>query len=570
MSSFEPERRRDGERIQRCGRRREQAAGEHRPRRPRQAGGDQARPGRAGLPGACAPGGRAGDGEDRPCAGARAEHRRRVAVAHPVHARPPADGRHRPLGLQPARAGLRVPARADLRERRPRRRDQPRDAEDAVLAARGHGRDAGHRRRRHARAARSRSSCWRRRTRSSSRGPSRCRRPSSTASSSRRRSAIRQSDEELQIVRDQRHGHPLGRPRAGRLARRGGGAPPRERGGLRRRADPALGHRPRPRHARARHGGDRRLGARQPRARARRARLGAPARPRLRRFPRTSRSSSSPSSATGSSSRRPSSSRSASTAGRRRRPGSSSSASRWPRGRRPHSAARSFRSPVSGATDLTFPLVPRRRLIGLAFGAVTSVRRGTGSDVASSRPYQPGDDVDTIDWAASARLSSARGTDEFIVRERYAEEAPRVVIVADRRPAMSLYPAGPALALEAGRDGRRRKPDRRQRRQGARADRLPGLRERLGRERRLQRGGAVLAPAARPGRLLAREGVAPALPAVRGARGQPGAGVRAPGADAALAARRDLRLHPLRLPLAAERGCVGDGSSSCPGSSSRS
>ena len=84
---------------------------------------------------------------------------------------------------------------------------------------------------------------------------------------------------------------------------------------------------------------------------------------------------------------------------------------------------------MSGATDLTFPLVPRRRLIGLAFGAVTSVRRGTGSDVASSRPYQPGDDVDTIDWAASARLSYARGTDEFVVRERYAEEAPRVVIV---------------------------------------------------------------------------------------------------------------------------------------------
>jgi uncharacterized protein (DUF58 family) len=97
---------------------------------------------------------------------------------------------------------------------------------------------------------------------------------------------------------------------------------------------------------------------------------------------------------------------------------------------------------VSGPTDLTFPLVPRRRLVGLAFGAVHSVRRGTGSDVASSRPYQPGDDVDTIDWGASARLSSARGSDEFVVRERYAEEAPRVVIVADRRPAMSLYPPG--------------------------------------------------------------------------------------------------------------------------------
>jgi hypothetical protein len=111
---------------------------------------------------------------------------------------------------------------------------------------------------------------------------------------------------------------------------------------------------------------------------------------------------------------------------------------------------------VSGTTELTFPLVPRRRLIGLAFGSVQSARRGTGSDVASSRPYQPGDDVDTIDWAASARLSSARGTDEFIVRERYAEEAPRVVIVCDRRPAMSVYPPGlpwlskPRAMLETG------------------------------------------------------------------------------------------------------------------------
>ena len=58
--------------------------------------------------------------------------------------------------------------------------------------------------------------------------------------------------------------------------------------------------------------------------------------------------------------------------------------------------------------DLTFPLVSRRRLIGLSFGGMHSARRGTGSDVAGSRPYRPGDDVDTIDWAASARLSSVR------------------------------------------------------------------------------------------------------------------------------------------------------------------
>ena len=48
--------------------------------------------------------------------------------------------------------------------------------------------------------------------------------------------------------------------------------------------------------------------------------------------------------------------------------------------------------------------------------------------------------MDTIDWNASARLSSARGTDEFIVRERFAEEAPRVVIVCDRRPEMDVFP----------------------------------------------------------------------------------------------------------------------------------
>src|SRR4029453_1790745 len=45
----------------------------------------------------------------------------------------------------------------------------------------------------------------------------------------------------------------------------------------------------------------------------------------------------------------------------------------------------------------------------------------------------------TIDWAASARLSSARERDEFIVRERFAEEAPRVVIVSDRRPEMAFF-----------------------------------------------------------------------------------------------------------------------------------
>jgi Protein of unknown function DUF58 len=92
-------------------------------------------------------------------------------------------------------------------------------------------------------------------------------------------------------------------------------------------------------------------------------------------------------------------------------------------------------------TDVVFPLTPRRRLIGLSFGGMRSARRGRGSDIAGSRPYRPGDDMRAIDWAATARLSASRHADEFIVRERYAEEAPRVVIVADRRPEMSLFPS---------------------------------------------------------------------------------------------------------------------------------
>ena len=72
-------------------------------------------------------------------------------------------------------------------------------------------------------------------------------------------------------------------------------------------------------------------------------------------------------------------------------------------------------------------------------GPFRGVRRGVGSDPAGSRPYRPGDDVRTIDWGASARLSAARGAVEFVVRERFAEQAPRVVLVSDRRPGMALH-----------------------------------------------------------------------------------------------------------------------------------
>lgn len=90
----------------------------------------------------------------------------------------------------------------------------------------------------------------------------------------------------------------------------------------------------------------------------------------------------------------------------------------------------------------TFALPQRRRVAGLGFGSMRSLRRGSGTDVAGSRPYVAGDDMRTIDRAASARLSSARSRDEWVVRQTYADEAARVVVVVDRRPSMGLFPVG--------------------------------------------------------------------------------------------------------------------------------
>ena len=113
---------------------------------------------------------------------------------HPVHARPDARRHHRHERHRRDDAGrrsLRVPARPDLREHRPRRRDQPRHAEDAVRAARSDAGAHGHRRATRSTSSTSRSSSSRRRTRSRWRAPIRCPKRSSTASSSSCSSASR-------------------------------------------------------------------------------------------------------------------------------------------------------------------------------------------------------------------------------------------------------------------------------------------------------------------------------------------------------------------------------------------
>jgi uncharacterized protein (DUF58 family) len=97
-------------------------------------------------------------------------------------------------------------------------------------------------------------------------------------------------------------------------------------------------------------------------------------------------------------------------------------------------------APAQLAAEDIFPLVPRRRPGGLDHGPLRGAVRGPGSEVAGSRAYHPGDDIRTIDWAATARLSAARGATELIVRERYADRSPRVVLMTDRRPSMALYP----------------------------------------------------------------------------------------------------------------------------------
>lgn len=91
---------------------------------------------------------------------------------------------------------------------------------------------------------------------------------------------------------------------------------------------------------------------------------------------------------------------------------------------------------------LTFPLASRRRLLGRPLGASPAARRGAGVDRAGARAYRYGDDVRAIDHRASARLSSARGEDAFVVREHLTEEAPAVVVVLDGAATMCVQPDG--------------------------------------------------------------------------------------------------------------------------------
>ena len=229
--------------------------------------------------------GRAGHREDGAGAHDRAHDRGRVDRAYPVHAGPAADGRHGPLGVRPADARLRVQTRADLRERRARRRGEPGDAKDAVGAARGDGRAPGDRGRDHAGAARPLPAARHRepdRVRGhlpAPGGPARPLLPEDRARLSGRRR--RADDPRRAACRPS-----AGGPRAGREPRRHRRAPRRRAGRLRRRRPQALARRARAGDERARRRRHGCLGARQPRPRPRRTRVGSAPRSRVRRPPR--------------------------------------------------------------------------------------------------------------------------------------------------------------------------------------------------------------------------------------------------------------------------------------------
>ncbi|MFL5928872.1 MAG: DUF58 domain-containing protein [Gaiellaceae bacterium] len=70
-----------------------------------------------------------------------------------------------------------------------------------------------------------------------------------------------------------------------------------------------------------------------------------------------------------------------------------------------------------------------------------SGRRGDGAELVGLRAYRHGDDLRRLDHRASARASRARGEDVLYVREFYAEEAARVVLVLDSGPSMQLFPS---------------------------------------------------------------------------------------------------------------------------------
>ncbi|MFM8979050.1 MAG: DUF58 domain-containing protein [Planctomycetia bacterium] len=103
----------------------------------------------------------------------------------------------------------------------------------------------------------------------------------------------------------------------------------------------------------------------------------------------------------------------------------------------------SLLSPEERALLARLSLRPRRRLQGLAAGALRSGRLGQGLLFAEHRPYVPGDDPRYVDWHAAARLG------EPLVKLFEREDDLELVLLVDRSPSMRGRKALQARRLAA-------------------------------------------------------------------------------------------------------------------------
>jgi uncharacterized protein (DUF58 family) len=79
-----------------------------------------------------------------------------------------------------------------------------------------------------------------------------------------------------------------------------------------------------------------------------------------------------------------------------------------------------------GAIEIGTPL----EVSGLHDLSVDSTRRGRGTDFAGLRPWNPADDLHTIDWKATAR------TGKLMTKESYLERDPPIMLMVDNSPSM--------------------------------------------------------------------------------------------------------------------------------------
>src|SRR3954452_13235225 len=89
-------------------------------------------------------------------------------------------------------------------------------------------------------------------------------------------------------------------------------------------------------------------------------------------------------------------------------------------------------------------LLARTVVDGFMHGQHRSLRRGSSSDFAQHRSYQPGDDLRRVDWRVVG------GTDRFYVKEFEADTNASVLFALDSSASMD-YGSGKVTKFDYGR-----------------------------------------------------------------------------------------------------------------------